>query len=104
MSRYAVIKTGGKQYTVSEGDFLKVEKLPGKAGDSVELAEVVAIGGEGEIKIGAPLIKGSSVVAHIREQAKRKKVIIFKKRRRKGYTKKQGHRQEYTGIVIKEIK
>lgn len=100
----AVIKTGGKQYRVSEGDVVRVEKLPGEVGTSVEIDTVLAVGeGEG-IKIGAPNIEGAKVIAQIVEQGKDKKVLIFKKRRRKGYTKKQGHRQPFTSIKIQEIK
>ena len=101
---YAVIKTGGKQYRVTEGEVLNVEKLTGEVGSQVELSEVLSVGeGEG-MKIGTPTVEGARVVAEIVEQGKGKKVIIFKKRRRKGYTKKQGHRQLFTGLKIKEIK
>ncbi len=100
----AVIKTGGKQYRVSEGDVVRVEKLPGEVGTSVEIDTVLAVGeGEG-IKIGAPTVEGAKVIAQIIEQGKDKKVLIFKKKRRKGYTKKQGHRQPFTSIKIQEIK
>ncbi len=101
---YAVIKTGGKQYKVSEGDVVKVEKLAGEVGSSVELETVLAIGeGEG-MTFGTPTVEGASVVAEIVEQGKGKKVIIFKKKKRKGYTKKQGHRQLFTELKIQEIK
>lgn len=101
---YAVIKTGGKQYRVSQGDVLHIEKLPGEVGSKVELSEVLAVGqGEG-IKVGAPTVSGASVVAEIVEQGREKKVLIFKKKRRKGYSKKQGHRQPFTSIKIQEIK
>lgn len=101
---YAVIKTGGKQYRVTEGEVLNVEKLTGEVGSQVELAEVLAVGeGEG-IRIGTPTVAGARVVAEIVEHGKDKKVIIFKKKRRKGYTKKQGHRQLFTSLRIKEIK
>lgn len=101
---YAVIKTGGKQYKVSEGDVVKVEKLIGEVGSSVELDTVLAVGeGEG-MKFGTPTIEGAKVVAEIIEQGKGKKVIIFKKKRRQGYTKKQGHRQLFTGLKIQSIK
>ena len=101
---YAVIKTGGKQYRVTEGEVLNVEKLTGEVGSQVELAEVLAVGeGEG-IRIGTPTVAGARVLAEIVEHGKDKKVIIFKKRRRKGYAKKQGHRQLFTSLKIKEIK
>ncbi len=101
---YAVIKTGGKQYRVTEGDTLKVEKLPGEKGASVELQDILAIGEGENIKVGTPVVQGAKVVAEIVGQGKAKKVVVFKKRRRKGYTKKQGHRQLFTSIKIQEIK
>lgn len=101
---YAVIKTGGKQYRVSQGDVLKVEKLNGEVGTSVEIGSVLAVGEGDGIKVGAPTVEGAKVIAEILAQGKNKKVIIFKKRRRKGYTKKQGHRQLFTSIKIQEIK
>ncbi|MDO8427266.1 MAG: 50S ribosomal protein L21 [Deltaproteobacteria bacterium] len=101
---YAVIKTGGKQYRVNEGDVVEVEKLPGEVGSKVEISEVLAIGeGEG-IKVGTPTVSGAMVTAEILKQGKGKKVLIFKKKRRKGYTKKQGHRQFLTSLKIQEIK
>ncbi len=101
---YAVIKTGGKQYRVSQGDVLKVEKLNGEVGSSIEIGSVLAVGEGDGIKVGAPTVEGAKVIAEILAQGKNKKVIIFKKRRRKGYTKKQGHRQLFTSIKIQEIK
>lgn len=101
---YAVIKTGGKQYRVSEGDVLDVEKLDGEVGSKVEISDVLAIGeGEG-LTIGTPTVDGASVVAEIVEHGKGKKLIVFKKKRRKGYAKKQGHRQLFTSLRIQEIK
>jgi len=101
---YAVIKTGGKQYTVSEGDTVRVEKLPGEVGGSVEITDVLAVGGGEDLTVGQPTVEGATVVAEIVGQEKGKKIIVFKKKRRKGYSKKQGHRQLYTGLKIKEIK
>lgn len=101
---YAVIKTGGKQYKVSEGEVVKVEKLSGEIGSSIEIETVLAIGeGEG-IQLGTPVVEGAKVIAEIVEQGKGKKLTIFKKKRRKGYTKKQGHRQLFTGLKIQQIK
>ncbi len=101
---FAVIKTGGKQYRVAEGETLHVEKLEGAVGTRVEIPEILSVGeGEG-IKVGTPTVEGARVVVEIVEQGKGKKVIVFKKRRRKGYMKKQGHRQLFTGIKIQEIK
>ncbi len=99
---YAVIKTGGKQYKVSEGDLVKVEKIEGAVGDTIELSEVLMVGGE-EVKIGAPLLPGAKVVARIVEQGKDKKVLIFKSKRRKTFRKKQGHRQHITRLQVTGI-
>jgi len=100
---YAVIKTGGKQYTVCKGDTVRVEKLPGDVGGSLEITDVLAVGGGEDMKVGQPIIEGARVVAEIVEQDRAKKIIVFKKKRRKGYSKKQGHRQSYTALKIKEI-
>ncbi|MCP3677014.1 MAG: 50S ribosomal protein L21 [Deltaproteobacteria bacterium] len=100
---YAVIKTGGKQYTVSEGDTVRVEKLPGDIGGSMEITDVLAVGSGEDVKIGQPTVEGARVVAEIVDQDRAKKIIVFKKKRRKGYSKKQGHRQSYTALKIKEI-
>jgi len=99
---YAVIKTGGKQYKVSEGDLLKVEKLEGAVGDTIELSEVLMVGGE-EVKIGTPLLPGAKVKAQIVEQGKDKKILVFKSKRRKNYRKKYGHRQPITRLKITGI-
>ena len=101
---YAIVKTGGKQYRVSAGQTLRVEKLEGKVGESVALEEVLLIGGEGETRIGKPRVEGAAVEAEIVEQGRRGKILVFKKKRRKGYHKKQGHRQFFTGLRIKEIR
>jgi large subunit ribosomal protein L21 len=100
---YAVIKTGGKQYRVAANDTLIVEKLAGDAGATVEFTEVLMVGGEGEPKVGKPLIDGAKVTAEVVEQGRAKKVIAFKKRRRKNSRRKRGHRQEQTTVRIKEI-
>ena len=99
---YAVIKTGGKQYKVSEGDLLKVEKLAGSVGDSIELNEVLMVGGE-EVKIGTPLLPGAKVKAQIVEQGKDKKILVFKMKRRKTFRKLNGHRQPITRLKIMGI-
>jgi large subunit ribosomal protein L21 len=100
---YAVIKTGGKQYRVSEGETLHVEKLAGNAGDAVTFDQVLLVGGGDSVKVGAPLVKGASVKAEIVDQAKDKKIIIFKFRRRKNYRRKIGHRQPFTAVKITGI-
>jgi large subunit ribosomal protein L21 len=100
---YAIIRTGGKQYQVAAGDRLRVEKLEGAVGDTVELADVLMVGDGDQVKIGQPVIDGAKVSAQIVEQGKAKKIIVFKKKRRKGYRLKNGHRQLYTALQIKEI-
>ena len=100
---FAVIKTGGKQYRVAANDVLKVEKLDGEAGATVEFANVLAVG-EGEaVEIGAPLVAGAVVTAEIVEQGRGEKVIAFKKRRRQNSRRKRGHRQYLTTVRISEI-
>ncbi|MBI2355301.1 MAG: 50S ribosomal protein L21 [Deltaproteobacteria bacterium] len=99
---YAVIKTGGKQYKVAEGEFLKVEKLAGEIGDSIEFAEVLMLGGEKTV-VGAPLVAGASVTARIAAQGKDKKVLVFKSKRRKDSRKLRGHRQHRTVLRIEKI-
>ena len=99
---YAVIKTGGKQYKVSAGDLLKVEKLAGAVGETIELDEVLMVGGE-EVKIGTPLLPNAKVTATIDEQGKDKKILVFKSKRRKNYRKKYGHRQPLTRLKITNI-
>ncbi|MCD6489252.1 MAG: 50S ribosomal protein L21 [Thermodesulfobacterium sp.] len=99
----AVIKTGGKQYIIKPGDRLKVEKIEGEVGDIIEINEVLLVKKDEDIKIGKPLVEGAKVKASIVEQGKGPKVIVFKKRAKKGYKRKRGHRQFYTTIEIKEI-
>ena len=100
---YAVIRTGGKQYKVQEGDRLLVEKLPGAAGDKVSFEEVLFIGGTERPLVGKPLVAGASVEGLITAQTKGDKVIVFKFKRRKGYKKKQGHRQQLTEVQITKV-
>ena len=99
---YAVIKTGGKQYRVSEGDRLRVEKIDGQKGDKVELAEVLMLGGE-RVAIGSPMVAGATVSAEIIAQGLGKKIIVFKMRRRKRYRRKNGHRQPFTELRVTGI-
>lgn len=100
---YAVIKTGGKQYRVTEGMNLKVEKLEGDVGSKLSLGDVLMIGGEGSPKIGTPVVSGALVSAEIVRQGKDPKVIVYKKKRRTGYEKRTGHRQPYTELKITKI-
>ena len=99
----AVIKTGGKQYAVKAGQILKVEKLDGKKGDSVSFDNVLAVTDSSNHTIGDPLIKGASVEAKILDQIRDKKIIVFKKRRRKNSQSTQGHRQYLTVLKIESI-
>ena len=100
---YAIIKTGGKQYKVAANDVIKVEKIAAQAGDTVKLEEVLMVAGDGAPKVGAPFLKGASVTAEVLEQAKGDKVIVFKKKRRHNYRRKNGHRQNLTVLRIKDI-
>jgi large subunit ribosomal protein L21 len=101
---YAVIKTGGKQYVVNEGDTIQVEKLTGEIGSTIDVGEVLAVGEGESVKVGTPVVEGASVTAEILEHDRGKKIIVFKKKRRKGYSRKQGHRQDYTSLKISQIK
>ena len=100
---YAVIKTGGKQYRVSEGETLHVEKLAGKAGDEIAFDEVLLVGSGEDVKVGRPHVAGAKVKAEIVGHGRGKKIIVFKMKRRKNYRRKQGHRQPYTRIKITGI-
>jgi large subunit ribosomal protein L21 len=100
---YAVIKTGGKQYRVAANDTLKIEKLSGAAGDTVEFADVLMVGNGDNLEFGAPFVAGATVAAEIVGQVRGPKVIIFKKRRRKHYRRRNGHRQDLTHVRITEI-
>ncbi|GGD13222.1 50S ribosomal protein L21 [Aquisalinus flavus] len=100
---YAVVKTGGKQYRVAQNDVIKVERLDGDAGDTITLEEVIMVGNGADVKVGAPKVDGASVAAEILEQARTKKITVFKKRRRQNYRRKAGHRQHLTVLRITDI-
>ena len=101
---FAVIRTGGKQYRVAPNDVIEIEKIAGNPGDIVELGEVLLLGGaDGGPKAGAPLITGAAVAAEVVEQGRGDKIIVFKKKRRKNYRRKKGHRQDLTLLRITEI-
>ena len=100
---YAVIKTGGKQYRVSQGDVVKLERLQGDAGTTISFDQVLLIGTEEDTKVGTPVVAGAAVHGTIMEQGRDRKVIVFKFRRRKNYKRKNGHRQYFTRVRIDEI-
>jgi large subunit ribosomal protein L21 len=100
---YAVVETGGRQYRVSPGDTVEVEKLPGAVGETVTLTDILLIGEGSEVTIGAPRLTEARIEARIVAQKRGKKIIIFKHKRRKGYRRKQGHRQWLTALKITGI-
>jgi large subunit ribosomal protein L21 len=100
---YAVIKTGGKQYKVAQGERLRVEKLDVEAGSEIDIKDVLMLVDGDNIQVGTPVVEGATVRAKVVEHGRNKKVIVFKKKRRKGYRVKNGHRQPYTAIEIQEI-
>ncbi|MBS5971019.1 MAG: 50S ribosomal protein L21 [Finegoldia magna] len=99
---FAIIKTGGKQYKVSEGDVIKVEKIEAEAGDKIEFDQVLMVAGD-DVKVGSPVVEGAKVSAEVLNQKKDKKIVIFKFKAKKNYRKKKGHRQPYTLVKIEKI-
>ena len=99
---YAIIATGGKQYKVSEGDVIRVEKLDVAAGESFTFDQVLIVN-DGEMKIGNPTVEGASVTASVLAEGKAKKVIVYRYKRKSGYHKKNGHRHSYTEVKIEKI-
>ncbi|MCH2184851.1 50S ribosomal protein L21 [Myxococcota bacterium] len=100
---YAVVRTGGKQLRVTPGDRVRVEKLAGDVGSSISLEDVLLVGGDEGVKIGQPRVDGASIKGTITAQARHPKIRVFKMKRRKGYRRLQGHRQDYTEIEIQSI-
>jgi len=100
---YAVIETGGKQYRVSEGDIVRVEVLGTSVGDEVSISEVYLVADGSNVQVGHPMVAGASVKGTVVEEGRGRKVISFKKKRRKGYKRKIGHRQNYTALRIDKI-
>ncbi len=99
---YAIIATGGKQYKVAEGDVIKVEKLGAAAGENVVFDQVLVVSGD-DVKVGNPTVEGATVTASVVKEGKAKKVIVYKYKRKTGYHKKNGHRQQYTQVKIEKI-
>ncbi|MFT5699313.1 MAG: large subunit ribosomal protein L21 [Desulforhopalus sp.] len=100
---YAIVRTGGKQYQVACGDQVRVEKLEGNVGDSIDLLDVLMVSDGDDVKIGQPVLENAKVTAKIAEQGRGKKIIVFKRKRRKGYRLRKGHRQSYTALKIEAI-
>jgi len=100
---YAIIETGGKQYRVSQGDVLRVEKLPYAEGEVVELDKVMAVSKDGELTVGKPYVEGAKVMATVLQNGKADKIIVLKYKPKKNYRKKQGHRQPFTELQIDNI-
>ena len=100
---FAVIKTGGKQYKVAAEDVISIEKIPGEAGEAVTFEDVLMVGGEGDTVIGTPTVDGATVAGEVVEQGRARKIIVFKKKRRKNYRRTKGHRQEQTTVRITDI-
>ena len=99
---YAIIATGGKQYKVSEGDIITIEKLGVEAGEKVTFDQVLVVGGD-DLKVGDPTVNGASVEASVVKEGRGKKVIVYKYKRKTGYHKKNGHRQSFTQVKIEKI-
>ena len=100
---YAVIATGGKQYRVSEGDVIFVEKLAGEVDDALVFTDVLTVVQDGEVKVGAPFVEGAKVTGKLLKQGKDKKILVFKYKSKANYRRKQGHRQPYTKVSIEKI-
>jgi len=100
---FAVIKTGGKQYNVAADDIIRIEKLEGEAGETITFDNVLMVGKDADVEVGAPLVTGASVIAELVETKKQKTIIVFKKKRRQGYRRRNGHRQILSTVKILEI-
>lgn len=100
---YAVIETGGKQYKVSEGDVIFIEKLEAAEGDSVTFDKVLVVADGEKVNVGAPVVEGANVTAKVEKQGKAKKIYVFKMKRKKNYRRKKGHRQPFTKVTIEKI-
>ena len=101
---YAIIRTGGKQYRVQQGDVVRVERIPGEVGATVTLDDVLLVAGDGEPKLGGPCVDGASVVGTVVEQGRDAKVRVFKYKKRKHYRRTRGHRQSFTAVRIDAVR
>ena len=100
---YAIIKTGGKQYKVAEGDVIMVEKLAAGEGEAVVFDQVLTVVNDADVKIGTPVVEGAKVTGKVEAQGKDKKILVFKYKAKTNYRKRQGHRQPFTKVVIEKI-
>ncbi|MBR1695222.1 MAG: 50S ribosomal protein L21 [Selenomonas sp.] len=100
---YAIIKTGGKQYKVAEGDVIMVEKLSAAEGEAVVFDEVLTVVNDGDVKVGKPVVEGAKVTGKVEAQGKDTKILVFKYKAKSNYRKRQGHRQPFTKVVIEKI-
>ena len=100
---YAVVKAGGKEYRISKGDMIRVEKLDGKVGDQVTLKDILMVSQEGEVRVGNPYLTNAVITGEIVDQAQGRKVLTYKMKRRKNYRRFKGHRQTYTYLKVSEI-
>jgi large subunit ribosomal protein L21 len=100
---YAVVKTGGKEYRISQGDLIRVEKMRGKVGDQVTMKDILMISHEDQVRVGNPLLANAVITGEIVQQVKGKKVLTYKMKRRKNYRRTKGHRQTYTYIRVNDI-
>jgi large subunit ribosomal protein L21 len=100
---YAIIRTGGKQYRVAPGDFVQLEKLDGELGSELQFTDVLMTSQDGNVQVGNPTVSGASVTAQVVRQGRAKKILVFKKKRRKNYRRRQGHRQYITTVKVTGI-
>jgi len=100
---YAVVKTGGKEYRISQGDLIRVEKMAGEVGDQVTMKDILMVSHEGQVQVGNPLLANAVITGEIVQQVKGKKVLTYKMKRRKNYRRTKGHRQTYTYIRVNDI-
>jgi len=100
---YAVVKTGGKEYRISKGDIIRVEKIEGRVGDQVTMKDVLLVSQEGQVHVGNPLLANAMITGEIVQEVKGKKIVTYKMKRRKNYRRTKGHRQTYTYLRVNDI-